>query len=501
MRTSPCSLSSALGRVLRTAASAALFVLLGSAGLIAQDLELPDPDPTVEVFSRRCEISWPEIVGGAGRQAQIFRLFNWDPDSSSTVALSGEYVGDCDYRLTLKKISQDYGFNLNVLIEAKLYENEALVGAPVAIDTVRLYQPGVEYALDPDVAGNLRLSVTGNVNQPESPLGTIPVTVSGLNTSIPLDSEYFVTPLSAVTDFSAALTDSLVVLVAGPFRAEGDSVPFGLWKRDTLTVHVPGDTFAVMNGMELSFGPGSTAPGDTVFWSARYLFPSTARVDINLEAFEGYHLWRSDLPDLGYFELLATIRPCVSKADFALVSEDELLDINLELFYDDYEQTFRVVDRDVHDDFVYRYAVSTYDTEFLGNPEGKVYEGNKIEDLDNKFDGTFYPGQLSRNPSQPAYVVPNPYRKRADWEQDEPKVVFTNLPDRCRIRVYTVAADLVTTFEHGPEEARTTSATTVTWDLRSDNGENIKPGIYIYHIEGIGSDASFEQTGKMVVVR
>jgi hypothetical protein len=108
-----------------------------------------------------------------------------------------------------------------------------------------------------------------------------------------------------------------------------------------------------------------------------------------------------------------------------------------------------------------------------------------------------YPGRLQRDPNQEVFVVPNPYIRHAAWEEGEPKVVFTNLPPECTIRIFTEAADHVITVNHGPNEPKTTSPTTVTWDLKTDGGEDLVPGVYIYYVEGSG----FQSTGKMMVAR
>jgi len=76
-------------------------------------------------------------------------------------------------------------------------------------------------------------------------------------------------------------------------------------------------------------------------------------------------------------------------------------------------------------------------------------------------------------------VVPNPYMVRADWEAsaDERKLKFNNLPDICKIRIYTLSGDLVRTIEH------TDGTGTADWNLLSRDGLLIAPGIFIYHVE------------------
>ncbi|MBN4076294.1 hypothetical protein JYT16_01105 [Gemmatimonas aurantiaca] len=91
-------------------------------------------------------------------------------------------------------------------------------------------------------------------------------------------------------------------------------------------------------------------------------------------------------------------------------------------------------------------------------------------------------------------VAPNPYFARAEnWENNTTpnRLQFINLPNRCTIRVYTLAGDLVRTIEHdsdGGDEA---------WNLLSEGGRQIASGIYFYHID---SDYG-EHLGRFAVIK
>jgi len=90
-------------------------------------------------------------------------------------------------------------------------------------------------------------------------------------------------------------------------------------------------------------------------------------------------------------------------------------------------------------------------------------------------------------------VVPNPYVVSADWEHTagESKLEFTNLPDECTVRIYTLAGDLVRTLEHSDNGG------TASWDLLSCNAQGIAPGIYFYHVE---SDYG-SKIGKFAIIK
>jgi hypothetical protein len=78
-------------------------------------------------------------------------------------------------------------------------------------------------------------------------------------------------------------------------------------------------------------------------------------------------------------------------------------------------------------------------------------------------------------------VVPNPYfahySAMVETGEGESVVEFQKIPDRCTIRIYTLAGDLVMTINHndGTGAAR--------WDLLSEHGRQVASGIYIYHVE------------------
>lgn len=457
----------------------------------AQELDLPSPEPTFIPASRNVQVVWREVPQTEGRRARISSLSNWDADSSSVIEIVGDYLGDCDFRLRLEKIAEDDGFGLHLRLLAKLFDSDQAIGAAIGIDTVDVFEPNVAYAIDPALAPDLSIRLSPTVNPPSTPLGSIPVTVGGMNTSLARTSTYVVRALNTVVNFPTG-SDSLVVRVAGPTTVNDSTVvPLNAQRVDTLVVRSTTDVLPIFNGMTISFGSGSASAGQEAQWSARYAFSQAGSISVDLESFHGYHIWRADLPNLDSFTLLGEIRICESKGTLALLNEEEVNASDVDLDYDPSTRTFRFTDFDVHDDFPYRYAVSTFDTGFLGNQQGVVDEGVKVASA------KFYPGASIRNPNDKVYVVPNPYLGAADWEEDRPKVVFANLPERCTIRVFTEATDLLATLLHGPDQSRTTSPTTATWDLKTDSGEALVSGVYIFHVEA----PNFEQLGKMMVAR
>ncbi len=90
-------------------------------------------------------------------------------------------------------------------------------------------------------------------------------------------------------------------------------------------------------------------------------------------------------------------------------------------------------------------------------------------------------------------VVPNPYIVHAEWENSkyERKLQFIHLPDACTVRIYTLSGDLVRSLDHNDGTG------TADWDLLSENGMGIAPGIYFYHIESEYGN----RLGRFAVIR
>ncbi|PKR81135.1 T9SS C-terminal target domain-containing protein [Brumimicrobium salinarum] len=81
-------------------------------------------------------------------------------------------------------------------------------------------------------------------------------------------------------------------------------------------------------------------------------------------------------------------------------------------------------------------------------------------------------------------VVPNPYYSYSEYERSklDTRVKITNLPERCKVRIYNTSGKLIRSFD------KDSPITSIDWDLK--NGENIPVagGVYLIHVdvEGIG---------------
>lgn len=480
-----------------------LGVLLGivATATSAQNLALPDLDPAIEVGSRAVRLTWDEVPISDGRG-----LFNldyrapggWDFVNSSTVDIIGSFSLDCDYRLRVSKVAVDDGFGRDVEIVYEIWENVTNVGIPAGAGSITLTEPDTDYFFAPNIVPDLGIRVSGTINRQPDPLGTVGITVGGLCTSIAPVTEYFIASQNSVS----SLADGLTLHVVGPIDLDNIPVPLPQSITDTTMVVTAPGRYEVMNGMYLDITDGSAAAADTVSWEASYVFNPQGVVVANLEAFEGYRVWRAELPrggapagNLGELELMGEIQQCDSKFTFLLLDETKATATDIELVYDPVARTFEFNDRSVHNDFPYVYGVSTFDRGFLGsisNPENVTFEGNIASTT------KIYPSRQARGGGA-VYAVPNPYKRSSDWEEGDRRIVFANLPDACTIRIFTAAADHLATLQHGPGVAQSTSPTSRSWDLRTDAGRIVAPGIYIFQVEG--TSGSFLQTGKVVIAR
>jgi len=76
-------------------------------------------------------------------------------------------------------------------------------------------------------------------------------------------------------------------------------------------------------------------------------------------------------------------------------------------------------------------------------------------------------------------IVPNPYYAYSAYEQKtlENLVKITNLPEKCKISIYTLNGNLIRTFNK--DDAKTS----LDWDLKNSKRIPIASGMYIIHID------------------
>ena len=141
------------------------------------------------------------------------------------------------------------------------------------------------------------------------------------------------------------------------------------------------------------------------------------------------------------------------------------------------------VDRDVYPGSKYFYAVAA--TSPAGG-EGKL---SQIADVTLP-EETIIPPEANLDK---VIFVPNPYRLNGSANGME----FRNLPDRATIRIYNSTGDLIRQIDHR------NNTSMQRWDGRTEAGEQISAGIYVYHIESMreGQRGRNSVSGKFAVIR
>jgi hypothetical protein len=165
---------------------------------------------------------------------------------------------------------------------------------------------------------------------------------------------------------------------------------------------------------------------------------------------------------------------------------------------------YRYVDERVLDGWDYHYVVTavaqrtitltgTSRTDFLESPFRADFSGTVRPRIESG-------GGTMRSDGK-VWVVPNPFKAHAPWEREPvPGDAFTRHVDffgmpkaLARIRIYTLAGDLVQVIDHdgthGDGEAP--------WNLISRNGQDIESGVYLFTVEWPGG----HQVGRFVIIR
>jgi hypothetical protein len=90
-------------------------------------------------------------------------------------------------------------------------------------------------------------------------------------------------------------------------------------------------------------------------------------------------------------------------------------------------------------------------------------------------------------------VVPNPYfiRNELDRDPNVSHLIFTHLPEKCTIRIFTLAGNMIKEIEHNSDSGQEI------WNVLTLNEQIPASGVYIYHIS---SDFG-EKVGRFALIR
>ncbi len=230
--------------------------------------------------------------------------------------------------------------------------------------------------------------------------------------------------------------------------------------------------------------------------------------------FEGYRLYagedRNDLRLIAQFDLATSPNDTTGfNTEFGAIQLPPSTTI------DGVEYHYRYTIPALKNGFKYFAAVTAYD---LGNTEIESLESGIPQNKTLAIPAPA-PGEKERGK---VFVFPNPYRVEARWDRGrqvrDHYLWFTNLPERCTLRIYTLSGDLVyeTPFvgsQYHAEGARgvydprseldvsppTLSGTTFAWNMITREGQAAATGLYLYSVE----DAlTREKTvGKFLIVK
>jgi hypothetical protein len=90
-------------------------------------------------------------------------------------------------------------------------------------------------------------------------------------------------------------------------------------------------------------------------------------------------------------------------------------------------------------------------------------------------------------------VVPNPYKGTSLFEpRYEAQIMFTHLPPKCKISIFTLTGDLVQEFEHNDSDYGD-----ILWNLITRNNQAVVSGLYLYVVE----TENHKKVGKMLIIR
>jgi hypothetical protein len=178
-----------------------------------------------------------------------------------------------------------------------------------------------------------------------------------------------------------------------------------------------------------------------------------------------------------------------------------------------YQYRYRILN--LRNGFRYYAGVTAYD---LGNTQITPLESGFSDSL-NRIPVVPGPAPGERPDLEPV-VFPNPYRVEARW--DEGRLIrdhflwFTNLPERCQLKIYTLSGDLVfeTEFDGktyrgegargifnpaNPRRVPTLSGTTFGWNMITREGQAVATGLYMFAIENRANGK--RHVGKFLIVK
>lgn len=97
-------------------------------------------------------------------------------------------------------------------------------------------------------------------------------------------------------------------------------------------------------------------------------------------------------------------------------------------------------------------------------------------------------------------VVPNPYKRRAEWDPaaGERRIHFIHIPDKATVRIFTASGALLRTLQYDASSNPGGTSGELAWDLRNESGRDVVSGIYIYQVETVDGRT---RKGHFVIIK
>jgi len=235
--------------------------------------------------------------------------------------------------------------------------------------------------------------------------------------------------------------------------------------------------------------------------------------------FEGYRLYRARITQENQGSGLKQLLELVAQYD---MNDSIGYDTGLDLIRLPQPETldgriynYRFMNDNLLNGWEYAFAVSAFDR---GDP------ANNLPSLESSAllgAGRVFPGPTPAE-KRKVTVFPNPYKAGSLWDgrgddgiQERSRLIyFANLPERCSIKIYTVAGDLVDVIDH---DGKTYSGADIAWfqqyaagdkvfsggihgwDLVTKSDQALATGLYLFTVEDRNSGEL--SRGKFVVIK
>jgi hypothetical protein len=233
---------------------------------------------------------------------------------------------------------------------------------------------------------------------------------------------------------------------------------------------------------------------------------SGAPSGLDTNYFEGYRVYRSETGVPGEWTLLKEF----DRMDFTDTTNTVPIAWNVGMPKDTVignKHYYKYVDKGILNYTPHYYGVSAFDKGWPFN-EGAILPVLESSILGNKT--LAYPSPKGEDLGGEVVVIPNPYRigqtqryvdlKWEDWEgygwnEHKRRICFANLPEKCTLRIFSLAGDLIKTIEHDYSQSNRSYED---WNLISRDVQGIVSGIYLFSVERPNGNI---QVGKFVVIK